>query len=122
LTSEPEAAALACENSMHNIEELGEGQTMLICDEGGGTIDIAAYRVSYKSGRQNLEGLTRGHGQPCGLDYIDDLAKLWIHGHLEKYKGILPEDLMAKLCDEFINEKKVGYIDIKMIKTDTNKF
>ncbi|KAF5581520.1 hypothetical protein FPCIR_10090 [Fusarium pseudocircinatum] len=50
LLIEPEAAALALFSSAYyfetNISKLKPGQTVLICDCGGGTVDTAAYEIS----------------------------------------------------------------------------
>jgi hypothetical protein len=45
IITEPEAAAVHCAN-LTNLYQLKPTQNFIVCDAGGGTVDLAAYKVS----------------------------------------------------------------------------
>lgn len=45
LISEPEAAALYCEKKCDQFS-IGHGQRFMICDAGGGTVDLIVFEVA----------------------------------------------------------------------------
>ncbi|KAL7746261.1 hypothetical protein RI367_008402 [Sorochytrium milnesiophthora] len=63
---EPEAAALTClEDS--NVK-LSPGQSFLVVDAGGGTVDLFLCRVG---GNSQLDEITVGEGDFCGASFVD---------------------------------------------------
>ncbi|KAG0075056.1 hypothetical protein BGZ90_010237 [Linnemannia elongata] len=70
LVSEPEAAALYCERSC-NEYDLKHGDRFLICDAGGGTVDLIVYDIAESAEGRNLSEVTKGHGATCGSMLID---------------------------------------------------
>lgn len=72
-TTEPEAAALYTLLSMKGstqITQLAIGDGFIVCDMGGGTVDLISYRVS------NIEPVaideaTIGTGDQCGGSFVD---------------------------------------------------
>ncbi|KAL6918247.1 hypothetical protein FSHL1_009674 [Fusarium sambucinum] len=65
---EPEAAALAsiCERA----EDLGEGDVFVICDAGGGTVDLISYKVESVDPVALQEAVV-GSGGLCGGIFVD---------------------------------------------------
>lgn len=49
LISEPEAAALYCEKKSEQFN-LAHGQRFMICDAGGGTVDLIVFEIDKKYG------------------------------------------------------------------------
>ncbi|KAG0311168.1 Heat shock 70 kDa protein 12A [Dissophora globulifera] len=70
LVSEPEAAALYCERACKQYD-LVHGDRFLICDAGGGTVDLIVYDITTSSEGQRLSEVTKGHGASCGSMFID---------------------------------------------------
>jgi len=73
LIPEPEAAAhLALKSSIHHVDDLVKQNTgVLVCDCGGGTVDITTYVVEQVSPILKLEEACVGVGGKCGGTYID---------------------------------------------------
>jgi len=67
LVREPEAAAVHCYFNMLNTT-LEPGQTFMVIDAGGGTIDLTSYRVS--PGKK-LEELAKSSGGSNGSSFVD---------------------------------------------------
>ncbi|KAF9138283.1 Heat shock 70 kDa protein 12A [Linnemannia schmuckeri] len=70
LVSEPEAAAMYCERRC-NEYDLKHGDRFLICDAGGGTVDLIVYDIAESAEGRNLSEVTKGHGATCGSMLID---------------------------------------------------
>ncbi|KAJ4213220.1 hypothetical protein NW759_011064 [Fusarium solani] len=73
LITEPEAAAhLALRSSIHHVQDLIEvGARVMVCDLGGGTVDITSYEVQSISPRLKLRELCVGGGGKCGGTFVD---------------------------------------------------
>lgn len=76
LISEPEAAALSCEQFMKNTLKLGDdifddGLTFIVCDAGGGTVDLVTFRKKKKNGVASIQQIGDGTGGTCGAAHLD---------------------------------------------------
>ncbi|KAI1843813.1 hypothetical protein JX266_010072 [Neoarthrinium moseri] len=77
LVEEPEAAALATLLERKKYPEIGVGEVFIVCDCGGGTVDIISYKVkSIEPFR--LEEAAKGDGKLCGAFLIDDAFETWM--------------------------------------------
>ncbi|KAG1437703.1 hypothetical protein G6F55_014055 [Rhizopus delemar] len=70
LISEPEAAALYCEKKCDQFN-LGHGQRFLICDAGGGTVDLIVFEIDDSGEKRALKEVTKGSGDSCGSTFLD---------------------------------------------------
>ncbi|KAG5918174.1 hypothetical protein E4U42_006956 [Claviceps africana] len=98
--SEPEAAALATLGDQANKSTVEDGDCFVICDAGGGTVDLISYRVSKKS-PFTLKECVKGDGDLCGGIFLDK-------GFLElvrKKVGPSWSSVSKKKELEFMNEK-----------------
>ncbi|KAM3514974.1 hypothetical protein MY11210_001333 [Beauveria gryllotalpidicola] len=68
--SEPEAAALAALAEMHPRPDIKEGDTIIVCDAGGGTADLISYQVD-KASSFRLRECVAGEGGLCGGIFVD---------------------------------------------------
>jgi hypothetical protein len=68
LVLEPEAACIACEAEN---SALKEGDTFMVLDCGGGTVDITMHRVKQKSPSLQLDEIRGPSGGPWGSTFID---------------------------------------------------
>ncbi|KAG0249069.1 hypothetical protein DFQ27_000396 [Actinomortierella ambigua] len=100
LVTEPEAAALYCERECKEYN-LKHGDRFLICDAGGGTVDLIVYDITESAAGRSLAEVTKGHGASCGSMLIDlNFGNLLI----EKFAGQsanIPDDIIPKLVEKF---------------------
>ncbi|KAJ8111356.1 hypothetical protein OPT61_g6033 [Boeremia exigua] len=83
--TEPEAAALY--TARHYRDEkaeefLREGQCFILCDAGGGTVDVVSYRVKALHPVLKLDQIGVPTGQKCGSIFINQEFKRWMRGWL----------------------------------------
>ncbi|KAI9271874.1 hypothetical protein BDA99DRAFT_569638 [Phascolomyces articulosus] len=107
LVSEPEAAALYCEETMSDQVQLKDNDRIMICDAGGGTVDLIVFQVNFKytnsssGGRINreLKEVTKGMGDCCGSVFLDNgfygLLKIKLGTHV--MSKITPRDLHSMM-------------------------
>ena len=70
IISEPEAAALYALDAM-NPHNLKVGNTFVLCDAGGGTVDLVTYTVSALKPILKLSEATPGTGSLCGASFLN---------------------------------------------------
>ncbi|KAK2733112.1 hypothetical protein FQN57_002304 [Myotisia sp. PD_48] len=81
MIAEPEAAALSAIKphlSPDAIDPVQSGEGILICDCGGGTVDITTYAVLQAEPKLEFEELCVGVGGKCGSTYIDRNFNRWM--------------------------------------------
>ncbi|KAM0256664.1 hypothetical protein ACHAQJ_004818 [Trichoderma viride] len=71
--SEPEAASLATMNgmSMYNKADVKIGDHFVVCDAGGGTVDVITYTVMELDPMRVQESV-KGDGKLCGATFLDE--------------------------------------------------
>ncbi|KAF3318987.1 hypothetical protein TWF173_005397 [Orbilia oligospora] len=82
LVSEPEAAAMYVLKAMHAanfsrittqaMPSLKTGDNFVVCDAGGGTVDLISYKVEEVQPSFRLKEAVVGTGAKCGSSYIDE--------------------------------------------------
>ncbi|KAI9273229.1 hypothetical protein EDC94DRAFT_594273 [Helicostylum pulchrum] len=107
LVGEPEAAALYC-NTMLEQYDLKHGDTFLICDAGGGTVDLVVYRINNKpEGQKYLIEVAAGDGGLCGSVNLDQKFKLYVTEQVRYLTGLdLDEDELVYIVKDFITTHK----------------
>jgi hypothetical protein len=124
VTTEPEAAALYTIKTLRGTAqdaELAVGDGFLLCDMGGGTIDLISYRVASIQPTV-IEEATIGSGAQCGGSFVDRAFLHWLERRLGtqdfvKIAGCRSEEIprtsltkkMAKLLQDFTMEVKSGF-------------
>ncbi|KAK8190110.1 hsp70-like protein [Phyllosticta capitalensis] len=93
---EPEAAALAALKphlSARSLDPIIDGETVLVCDCGGGTVDITTYRILSAQPALRFEELAGcvGAGAKCGSTYIDRNFNAWMTKTFGKAFTDLPQ-------------------------------
>lgn len=68
--SEPEAAALATFNNLQKRPNLQAGDTFVVCDAGGGTVDLIRYKI-VQTKPMKLAECVEGSGRLCGAVFLD---------------------------------------------------
>ncbi|EHK15658.1 uncharacterized protein TRIVIDRAFT_38815 [Trichoderma virens Gv29-8] len=69
--TEPEAAALASLQDMSDRADIKTGDHFVVCDAGGGTVDVITYSVIQKDPMKVKESV-RGDGKLCGATFVDE--------------------------------------------------
>ncbi|GAA5805692.1 hypothetical protein EDC94DRAFT_625764 [Helicostylum pulchrum] len=107
LISEPEAAALYCEKMCEQVN-LKRGDRMMICDAGGGTVDLIVFEVDKDSldSSKRLKEITKGMGESCGSVFLDHNFKLLMQEKLGAQAHRLPAAAMNNLMDQFVDNIK----------------
>ena len=70
IISEPEAAATYALDAM-SPHDLEVGDTFVLCDAGGGTVDLISYTVSELTPSLKIEEAAAGTGSLCGSTYLN---------------------------------------------------
>ncbi|KAL8732513.1 MAG: hypothetical protein Q9166_002727 [cf. Caloplaca sp. 2 TL-2023] len=88
--SEPECAAIYTLKDLGAISSLRINDRMLVCDAGGGTVDIITYEV-VQTDPLGIVECTAGTGDYCGSTYIDREFESLVTGRMAShYAGLLP--------------------------------
>ncbi|KAI9271872.1 hypothetical protein BDA99DRAFT_602595 [Phascolomyces articulosus] len=112
LISEPEAAALYCEQTMGNQVQFQDNDRLMVCDVGGGTADLIVFQVNFtdNADKRILKEVTKGIGESCGGVFLDERfyellqRKLGMRA-MNKLKAREVSDLM----DTFIDKIKPAF-------------
>jgi hypothetical protein len=83
LVTEPEAAALFC-GTLSQVE-LQQGDRFLICDAGGGTVDLISYQVVESTPKFSVEECCPGTGGAWGAIRLDEQFQILLKRKLGKY-------------------------------------
>ncbi|KAI8065127.1 hypothetical protein BC940DRAFT_304851 [Gongronella butleri] len=101
LISEPEAAALYCEKKCEQFD-LRHGDKFMICDAGGGTVDLIVFEIDERSGRKLRES-TKGHGQSCGSVFLDRRMRKLLKKKFKDYLSSIPASAFETMMDIFVD-------------------
>ncbi|KAF9574657.1 hypothetical protein EC968_005887 [Mortierella alpina] len=106
LISEPEAAALYCEKKCDQFS-IGHGQRFMICDAGGGTVDLIVFEVNIGPQGRTLREVTRGSGHSCGSVFLDERMEILLRKKFSKWqeKGLTNAN-WTSLMENFIHNVK----------------
>ncbi|KAL6696176.1 actin-like ATPase domain-containing protein [Trichoderma pleuroticola] len=96
---EPEAAALASLQDMSDRADIKTGDHFVVCDAGGGTVDIITYTITSKNPMKVKESV-RGDGKLCGATFVDERFRLLLKSKipLSSWER-LGEDGVARLMN-----------------------
>ncbi|KAG0744279.1 hypothetical protein G6F26_008182 [Rhizopus arrhizus] len=100
LISEPEAAALYCEKKCDQFN-LKHNDRFMICDAGGGTVDLIVFEIDERSGRK-LRECTKGHGQSCGSVFLDRRMRKLLKKKFKEYLSTIPASAFESMMDNFV--------------------
>lgn len=124
LTTEPEAAAIYTIQSLRGSvqeQQLAIGDGFIVCDMGGGTVDLVSYRIAELE-PTILEEATVGSGDQCGGSFVERGFLRWLERRLGTadfitIAGEKSEDLprtmlspkVSRMLQDFIFEAKSGF-------------
>jgi hypothetical protein len=124
LTTEPEAAAIYTIQSLRGgvqDQQFAIGDGLIVCDMGGGTVDLISYRVAELE-PTILEEATVGSGDKCGGSFVERGFLKWLERRLGSADFVLiagerSEELprtslsskLSRMVQDFILEAKSGF-------------
>ncbi|KAF9762171.1 hypothetical protein IL306_003548 [Fusarium sp. DS 682] len=103
LVSEPEAAAIYALNDI-DPHGLKVGNTIVVVDAGGGTVDLISYTTLSLKPILEVQEAATGSGALCGSTFLNRGFSKFLRSKLGKEEGF-DEDIMAEALEVF--EKKV---------------
>ncbi|KAF0978469.1 hypothetical protein FDP41_002289 [Naegleria fowleri] len=117
IVTEPEAASIYCLKNMAQMKKgVKEGETFMIMDAGGGTVDITCYEM--KKGR--LRELTIQNGNICGSKKLDEEFMKVLDENLDSgfitFKRDFPQSLLKLL--QYWEDKKRNVKVMDKIKVE----
>ena len=83
IISEPEAAALHALNAL-DPHDIKIGDTFMLCDAGGGTVDLITYKVSALKPILKLAEVSPGSGSLCGASFLNRGFQKYLEDKLGK--------------------------------------
>lgn len=105
LISEPEAAALYCQRHCEEFD-LNHGEQFLICDAGGGTVDLVVFEIEGTGRERILKEITTARGENCGSTFLDVKMQALLKVKIGKHIQISPITL-EEMTKAFIENYKV---------------
>ncbi|KAF2264554.1 hypothetical protein CC78DRAFT_463345, partial [Lojkania enalia] len=101
LVSEPEAAALSVlKERSDEGASLEVGDCFVVCDAGGGTVDLISYKICGLNPLQ-IEECALGDGELCGSVYLDQAFERYIKTIVGDQWNMIKEKAKKKMMDEF---------------------
>lgn len=107
LVSEPEAAAIY---ALHGLDPHGlkVGDTVVVVDAGGGTVDLISYTISSLKPILEVVEAAPGSGALCGSTFLNMRFAKFLKAKLGKEDGF-DEEVLAEAMEVF--EKKVCLLE-----------
>ncbi|KAH8807944.1 hypothetical protein F5884DRAFT_857504 [Xylogone sp. PMI_703] len=107
LVSEPEAAATYA-LQRQDLRYLKPGDTFVVCDAGGGTVDLISYTVISLEPILEVKEAAPGTGGLCGSTYLNRRFKEYLEVQLSQQDG-WDEDVLSEAMDYFDQIVKIQY-------------
>ncbi|KAF8331921.1 uncharacterized protein EI90DRAFT_3055886 [Cantharellus anzutake] len=109
IITEPEAAAVHCAH-LTNLHQLRPSQNFMICDAGGGTVDLAVYKII--GSLQNLEiaEVCARSGSNCGSLFLDLRFRELVRTLLADHPVHLEPASLAYFMHAFSETDKLAYL------------
>lgn len=127
LVTEPEAAALATLKDKAEENQLMAGDAFVVCDAGGGTVDLISYEIE-KLNPLKIKECAIGSGDLCGSVFLDVAFAKYIETVIgEKQYNSIKESYRNKMMKEFEfgikrafngHDDQTYSVDLKGVKDD----
>ena len=107
MITEPEAAAIHALDMM-DPHGLQKGDAFLVCDAGGGTVDLITYVIRALSPQLELDETTKGSGDLCGSTFLNRSFATYMKDKFGGERGWNDETL-EEAMDKFEKVTKRSY-------------
>ncbi|KAG8787696.1 hypothetical protein FRC15_008371 [Serendipita sp. 397] len=108
IITEPEAAAVHCAN-LTNLHHLKPAQSFMICDAGGGTVDLAVYRLIGELQNLEIAEICARSGANCGSIFLDLRFRELVRTLLAEHPAHLDSASLAYFMHSFSETDKLSY-------------
>ncbi|KIY00568.1 uncharacterized protein Z520_03231 [Fonsecaea multimorphosa CBS 102226] len=104
MVSEPEAAVIYALDAMdpHNLQI---GDNFVLCDAGGGTVDLITYTIVSRKPTVKVREAVPGAGASCGSTFLNRIFQKYLEENLSDLDGF-DEDTLEDAMNEFENITK----------------
>ena len=106
--SEPEAAAVHCAH-LTNLHKLKPSQNFMICDAGGGTVDLAVYKIIGELANLEIAEVCARSGANCGSLFLDLRFRELVRTLLADHPSHLDPASLAYFMHAFSDTEKMAY-------------
>ncbi|KAF8488899.1 actin-like ATPase domain-containing protein [Gautieria morchelliformis] len=108
IITEPEAAAVHCAH-LTNLHHLKPSQNFMICDAGGGTVDLAGYKVIGLLQNLEIAEIAARSGANCGSLFLDLRFRELVSTLLADHPSHLDQASLAYFMHAFSETDKLAY-------------
>jgi hypothetical protein len=108
IITEPEAAAVHCAH-LTNMHQLRPNQSFMICDAGGGTVDLAIYKIIGQLSNLEIAEVCARSGANCGSLFLDLRFKELVRTLLSDHPVHLDPASLAYFQHAFSETDKLAY-------------
>ncbi|KAL8670828.1 MAG: hypothetical protein Q9168_004647, partial [Polycauliona sp. 1 TL-2023] len=104
IVSEPEAAAIWALQDV-TPGSFGIGDTFIVCDAGGGTVDLISYKVTGLKPTLKVQEVVPGRGKKCGSTFLNRRFEAFIEDKLGNHP-CWQEDMLEEAANRFDGIKR----------------
>ncbi|KAI0052499.1 actin-like ATPase domain-containing protein [Auriscalpium vulgare] len=108
IITEPEAAAVHCAH-LTDLHKLKPSQTFMICDAGGGTVDLAVYKIIGQTAHLEIAEMCARSGANCGSLFLDLRFRELVRVLLTEHPAHLDAASLAYFQNAFSETDKLAY-------------
>ncbi|GJJ14004.1 hypothetical protein Clacol_008261 [Clathrus columnatus] len=108
IITEPEAAAVHCAH-LTGLHQLKPSQNFMICDAGGGTVDLAAYKIIGLLQNLDIAEISARSGANCGSLFLDLRFRELVQTLLADHPAHLDAVSLAYFMHAFSETEKLAY-------------
>ncbi|KAI0270643.1 actin-like ATPase domain-containing protein [Gloeopeniophorella convolvens] len=108
IITEPEAAAVHCAH-LTDVHKLKPSQTFMICDAGGGTVDLAVYQILGQLANLEIAEMCARSGANCGSLFLDLRFRELVRTLLADHPAHLDAASLAYFMHSFSETEKLAY-------------
>ncbi|KAI0297007.1 hypothetical protein B0F90DRAFT_1742262 [Multifurca ochricompacta] len=108
IITEPEAAAVHCAH-LTDLHKLKPSQTFMICDAGGGTVDLAVYQILGQLATLEIAEMCARSGANCGSLFLDLRFRELVRTLLADHPAHLDAASLAYFMHAFSETEKLAY-------------
>jgi hypothetical protein len=118
IITEPEAAAVHCAR-LTDLHHLKPSQNFIVCDAGGGTVDLAVYKIIGQMANLEIAEMCARSGANCGSLFLDLRFRELVRTLLQDHPAHLDAPSLAYFMHSFSETDKHNY---RGVMDDENMF
>ncbi|KAJ7482269.1 hypothetical protein B0H11DRAFT_1724058 [Mycena galericulata] len=109
IITEPEAAAVHCAH-LTDLYKLLPSQNFIVCDAGGGTVDLAVYKIIGDPAHLEIAEIAARSGANCGSLFLDLRFRALVQALLDDHPAHLDAASLAYFMHSFSEADKLNYM------------